>query len=304
MADQAGLSWAVLDSLYDGVFCVDRQRRIIFWNLAAEQITGIARTEAEGLSCTSQILQHYDQEGRSLCRGTCPLAAAMQDGNPRELQAFLRHKQGHRLPVKIRCSPLRDGQGEITGGIEIFADASPLLSMQQRLAELERLAMADPLTQLANRRFAAINLAHRLEEHRRYGWSSGIFLADIDDFKIINDTCGHQAGDQVLKIVARTMSLCARPFDLIGRWGGEEFIGILPHVDRAGLVQIMERMRRLVEIAHLRSDPDLAQKVTLSLGGTLIRAGDGPESVLARADRMLYASKQAGKNRAAADETE
>jgi diguanylate cyclase (GGDEF)-like protein len=119
---------------------------------------------------------------------------------------------------------------------------------------------------------------------------------DIDLFKRVNDTYGHGVGDRVLKTVARTFMNTARPSDLMGRWGGEEFIGILKRIDDEGLRSAAERVRSLVEKSHLREN-GLTLTVTVSIGATLAEKTDTTDSIVKRADTLLYLSKENGRNR-------
>jgi diguanylate cyclase (GGDEF)-like protein len=161
---------------------------------------------------------------------------------------------------------------------------------------LEKLSFLDCLTQLANRRYLEMELDSRISEKKRYDTDFGIVFMDIDFFKRVNDTYGHGVGDRVLKTVARTFLNTARPSDLMGRWGGEEFIGIIKRVDEEGLRSAAERVRALVEKSHLREN-GLTLKVTVSIGGTLAGKTDTADSIVKRADALLYQSKQNGRNR-------
>jgi diguanylate cyclase (GGDEF)-like protein len=121
---------------------------------------------------------------------------------------------------------------------------------------------------------------------------------DIDDFKLVNDQHGHDAGDHVLRMVAKTLDANSRLFDTIGRWGGEEFVAIIHNIQIEALHDIAERFRMLVEKSALNS-----VHVTISIGGTLASPGDGPESVVRRADFNLYKAKSSGKNCVCVDTT-
>jgi diguanylate cyclase (GGDEF)-like protein/PAS domain S-box-containing protein len=286
----------LMDSLHDGVYFVDKDRTIQYWNKAAENITGFSAREVVGKRCADNVLTHVDGDGNNLCKSTCILAATLSDGSPREVEAYLHHKAGHLVPVSIRVNPVRDGRGDIVGGMESFADISWRESVASRMKETETLALLDHLTQLANRRFLEMEIENRLEEKRRYGWSFGILFFDIDDFKKVNDTYGHHTGDAVLKSIANTLTANARPFDLFGRWGGEEFVGILKNIEGKMLYDIGRRLRLLINKSYLVVDGKTLH-VTVSLGGTLARADDTKESLVHRADQLMYKSKKAGKNR-------
>jgi PAS domain S-box-containing protein len=112
----------LLDSLFDGVYCVDMNKNITFWNKSAERITGFSRSEVTGLCCANNILRHIDSKGRELCIEGCPLSATLIDGKARESDLFLHHKMGHRVPISTRISPVRGDNGEVIGAIEIFTD--------------------------------------------------------------------------------------------------------------------------------------------------------------------------------------
>ena len=286
----------VLDDLYDGVYLVDRDRRITYWNQGAERITGYARHEVVGLRCMDNLLVHVDATGHCLCKGNCPLAATMVDQTAREAEVFLNHKGGHRLPVRVRTAPLTDVDGRVVGGVEVFSDNSSQAAARDQMELLKKLAYVDVLTEVANRRYTEMALTSAVNESTRYGWTFGVVMLDVDHFKAVNDTLGHEAGDLVLKAVAKTLSGACRSFDLVGRWGGEEFLAVIKNVTGAQLGRAAEKFRSLVASSRLAL-PSGPVGVTLSGGAALWTEGDTPESLVAKADALLYASKNAGRNR-------
>ena len=156
--------------------------------------------------------------------------------------------------------------------------------------------MNDRLTGVANRRYCEIYLQARMEEFRRLRWPLGIVFFDIDDFKNVNDRHSHRVGDLVLKTVARTLRHNIRAIDLVGRWGGEEFLVILRSTDLRNLKLIAGKLRVLVE-RSLLMEKGKPVRVTVSGGATLARAGDTVTGLVERADLLMYKAKQAGKNR-------
>ena len=134
------------------------------------------------------------------------------------------------------------------------------------------------------------------EEKKRLGVPFGILFMDIDHFKIFNDTYGHDVGDRVLRFVAETLVKNARPFDLIGRWGGEEFLGIIRNVSWQQLEDLGNRLRVLVESAYIQAESEKLH-VSISIGATLVCDEDSMETVIKRADTLLYESKRSGRNR-------
>ena len=286
----------VLENLHDGLYFTDTHRVITFWNHAAERITGYTAAEVLGRSCAANILVHVDTDGRSLCGGLCPLAMAMADSVGREAEVFLRHKDGHRVPVLVRTGPLKDRQDQVVGGIELFTDLSNILANNSRVRELEQLALLDNLTQLANRPYLLREIEARFEEMRRYGIPFGLLFMDIDFFKRFNDTYGHDVGDEVLKLVANTFVANSRAFDVYGRWGGEEFVGVIRSIDAEDLAALGNRMRVLVNQSFLMHD-EARLGVSVSLGATVAHPDDTAESLIKRADQLLYRSKKEGRNR-------
>ena len=286
----------VLENLHDGLYFTDTHRVITFWNHAAERITGYTAAEVLGRSCAANILVHVDTDGRSLCRGLCPLAMTMADRVGREAEVFLRHKDGHRVPVLVRTGPLKDRAGQVVGGIELFTDLSNILANNSRVRELEQLALLDNLTQLANRTYLLREIEARFEEMRRYGIPFGLLFMDIDFFKRFNDTYGHDVGDEVLKLVASTFTANSRTFDVYGRWGGEEFVGVVRNIDADNLEALGNRMRVLVNQSFLMHD-EARLGVSISLGATVAHRDDTAESLIKRADTLLYRSKKEGRNR-------
>lgn len=287
---------SILKNLHDGLYFVDKNRTITYWNRAAERISGFAAEEVVGKSCSDNILTHVNEAGESLCTGMCPLAATIKDGKAREAEVFMHNKSGHRVPVSVRVSTLKDDAGNIIGGIELFTDISSLSANEIRIRELEKLAFVDKLTQLANRSYVEKNLSDRFAELKDLKIPFGILFMDIDHFKRFNDTYGHDVGDQVLIYTGKTFTANSRPFDLYGRWGGEEFIGIIRNTDEKELKEVAERVRILVANSYIVCN-DEKLNVTISVGATVAREGDTADTLLKRADTMLYASKSSGRNR-------
>lgn len=291
---------AVLDNLYDGLYFVDTERRITYWNRAAEKITGYSASEVIGLRCADNILMHVDARGNSLCLKGCPLSQTMHDGISREADIYLHHKDGSRLPVSVRIAPVRDAQQKIIGGVELFCDNRNVHAIRQKIEELEKLSFIDPLTKVSNRRAIEEHLQTMLQELKRYGLKLGLYFIDIDNFKHINDTLGHQAGDAILSMVAKTIMNNLRPFDIVGRWGGEEFICVIRNIEPQGIYELAERLRFLVANSFIMVN-EKPVGVTVSIGATWIQPKDTMEAVIQRADEFMYRSKQQGKNRTVSD---
>ncbi len=164
--------------------------------------------------------------------------------------------------------------------------------LKEKNLELERIAATDFLTGLYNRVKLDEVLAGELRRSERYRRPYGVILMDIDYFKRVNDQHGHQVGDQVLKIVADLLRKGTRETDIVGRWGGEEFMIFCPEIDRAGLLELAEKVRRQIE----QYDFPCSGSLTSSFGLTLYTLGDTMDQMILRTDTALYEAKKNGRN--------
>ena len=177
---------AVLESLPIGVYLTDRKRQISFWNTSAEKITGYLGQEVIGRCCHDNLLMHCDENHVSLCGCACPLAQTMQDGRAREAAAFLHHKEGQRVPVRVRAIPIRDEFGAIIGAAECFEERS-FRAIERRCSRRRMDVSLDDMTEIPDRRATLAGL------------------------------------DAALYAAAQTLSGGTRPGDLVGRWREDRF---------------------------------------------------------------------------------
>jgi len=159
--------------------------------------------------------------------------------------------------------------------------------------ELARLSVTDTLTGLYNRLKTDAVLESEFQRSLRFGQPFSVILVDIDKFKQVNDIHGHQVGDQVLIAMARTLQSHTRATDVIGRWGGEEFIVVCPHTEQAGALKLAETLRETLQAQPLPA----VGHMTASFGVATYQSGDQTKDVVARADAALYAAKRNGRNR-------
>lgn len=287
----------ILDRVEDGVYFVDRERRVRLWNRGAEAITGFSREDVTGEPCGNHWLCHVDADGRGLCSDGCPLERSITAQSPFELDAFLQHKLGHRVPVRIKTWPLHDRAGQPVGAVQVFRCTIADRRHEQLIQELSQLALIDDLTHLPNRRHFDLQLDRRLAEMNRFGWPFGVLMMDLDHFKQVNDGHGHHVGDQVLHLVARTLLANCRSLDTVARWGGEEFSAIIANVREEELRVVAEKLRAMVETSGLRESSSAPVRVTISIGCAMARPNETAAELMKRADEKLYAAKRAGRNR-------
>ncbi len=285
----------ILDTIGDGVYVVDRDRTILYWNKGAEAHTGFGAGEVVGKKCLDSILTHIDCHGKNLCRDGCPLALTAQDGQTREADVYFHHKQGHRVPTHVIAAPLRDGSGQIVGVVEVFNNDSAAIKNRQAIATLKKMAFVDAMTGLPNRRYCEACIQSRLDELRRQGWPFAAAFFDIDRLKEFNDAHGQTMGDKAVRMIGSALANGIRSIDMLGRWGEDMFFAILTGASGDDLFSIPERARVLAAESYLCVD-GRNERLTVSIGVTPAAAVDSPERLLHRADAALMQAKAAGRN--------
>jgi two-component system cell cycle response regulator len=188
--------------------------------------------------------------------------------------------------------PVQSGEflAQVRAGLRIRRLEQRLVKLND---ELHHLATTDPLTQVANRRAFLERLRHEFDRQARSGQPFAVVMMDVDHLKQVNDSLGHQAGDDALRELAGTVRDLLRSIDMLARWGGDEFVALLIDADTQGALAYAERVRSRVEEARFCSG-----LITLSLGVAAAPAnGPAPEPLLHAADEALYAAKRHGRNR-------
>ena len=295
----------------------------------------LLRRRAERLAPGAEaIVLTRNASGNSLSAATSApavpgLAEALVDATPRSCLA-IRHGNAHeRKPGEVPletcqlCDRVTGGtfcvpelvSGEVIGAVLVVKDraikpterdtiaaavtqAAPMLANLRNLAMAEHRAATDPLTKLPNARTVQETLIRLVAQSARNGSPLSAVVIDLDHFKALNDRHGHQAGDEVLETFAATLRRSVRASDFAGRWGGEEFVVLLPDTDSAGALKLAETMRARFDGLAI---PAVTAHITASLGVATFpdHAGDGATLIRA-ADRALYEAKEAGRNRVAA----
>lgn len=169
-------------------------------------------------------------------------------------------------------------------------------SLRDLKVALEEAALQDPLTGLGNRRQLIEQMSSEIDRATRKGTSLNLALLDIDHFKAVNDTHGHEVGDQLLCRIASTIRDNLREYDTCGRWGGEEFVALLPDTDREQAATICERVRHGIETIGPLPGMEEDRPITASIGITAVQPGEDWSLALKRADDLLLKAKQSGRN--------
>ena len=197
---------------------------------------------------------------------------------------------GHSYFADVTIVPILSMDGEIMEFIHIGHDVTELVDRTERLKQL---STTDILTRVYNRMAFNDFLDAELQRARRYKSGMSLIMFDIDHFKSVNDTYGHLVGDEVLKALVKVVQLSVRKMDILARWGGEEFMILVPESTAEAAHELAQRLRKAIE-AH---DFSTKEKITVSIGVTPYRDGDCADSIITRVDNALYKAKENGRNR-------
>ena len=280
----------ILDRITSGVYFVNQDRVITYWNKGAEQISGYSAKEVVGKPC-SKFLNHIDETGKILCGDGCPLLGTMADGVSRQAEVLMLHKMGTRVPVMVQAISMEPENGETPGAVEIFSDISFIKRAEARIRELADIANMDALTGIYNRRGLEFILGECFDDFQRYQTAFGVVFIDVDDFKEINDQYGHTVGDQVLIGISNTLKQCLRDSDSIGRWGGDEFVVLLQDVSENTIQNVVKKIESVVNGQSYKTDTDNFF-VNCSCGGVIPSDTEALTSLMSRADMAMYQVKK------------
>jgi len=298
---------AALDVMAEGVMLIDPRGRIVLANAALAELLG--RPASSLLGVEASKIGWTTRDGRRATQ--LPWIKALRDGEAVANTALsLRDEEVERSLV-VKAAPIVDAKGRPKGAIATLDDVTELerksAELEEALAKLEKtqdeirlqneelqvLACRDPLTGVSNRRFFLDHAEAEFQRARSEGRSMCCVMADLDKFKVINDTHGHLEGDDVLRRVADVLKAEVRGSDWICRYGGEEFCIVLRDVGASQAVVIAERMRQRVAAPAFAR---VAVSVSLGISSTEFGASSF-EQMVREADEALYASKAAGRNR-------
>jgi diguanylate cyclase (GGDEF)-like protein/PAS domain S-box-containing protein len=261
---------------------------IVYVNPAFTALTGYGTDEVIGRS--SRLLHGPNTDPQTVAA----VRAAMEAQRPIRVELLNYNRDGEEFWIDANIVPLRDAHGRVTHFATIGRDLSATKQLQQ---ELQLMASTDPLTGLLNRRRFLEQAEREFLRSQRYRHELAVLMLDIDHFKAINDNHGHFVGDQALIALSRTAENLLRDIDLMGRWGGEEFVFLMPETPLAGAAILAERLRE--ELTRLAVDTAAgAVRFTVSAGVAARSECDaGITDIMLRADSALYAAKHNGRNR-------
>ncbi len=284
----------LLENMHDAVVFIDAGMRIAEWNRGAERLTGVATASVIQRLWTPTVLNMQNEKGEWLAEQDCPVRCAIQSQVQSLRRLTISGRGGRPVSVDSHAIPVTGAEGSALGAVLLMHDASGEASLEERCQTLYEKATKDPFTQVANR--AEFDRVHGMfiRAHKEYQVACSLIICDLDHFKRVNDTYGHQAGDEVIQALANVLKNACRPGDLVARYGGEEFVMLCADCDNAAAARRAEQARKgLGQIRHPRLD---GQCATASFGVTEVQPGDTSETMLRRADRALLMAKERGRN--------
>ncbi len=277
-------------------FCIfDAEFHIIRVNRAYAMLKNKRDDELIGRKCYEVF------ENRNAVCESCVVNKSFLSKEPCVKEKKVTTGEGVSIWVEIYTYPIVDENGNITHVMEYTRDITERKKaedVKHRLIErLEHLSKTDSLTGLTNRRALTESLIYEMDRAKRYGSDLSLILCDIDSFKAINDTYGHDAGDRTLQLISETLKTQLRKADIAGRYGGDEFMLILPETSLAGAENLADKLLALVRATALPVPGGRAVPLSISIGVAGLKTSDGTiDTIIKRADKALYSSKQRGRN--------
>lgn len=284
----------LLDCLFDAVYTVDQRGTITYWNDSCTRITGYAAEEMISQHWRQTPFANQQDELAPDIPQRHGIEFVLETGMPGTWKGYLQRKNGQRIPIESHISAIRNDQGDIIGATEIFRDVSAHVALEDAHKQLLKLSRKDQLTGLFNRTAISEVIKAEVERSRRYQQPLSVVMVDIDRFKRVNDCYGHDAGDKVLAKIASILMCNLRQPDVVGRWGGEEFLIIAPGNDHIAAAQLAERLRRFIEEVPVG---DFPEPITASFGVAQLQDTQGHDQLLFAADMAMYEAKNSGRNR-------
>jgi len=293
LAQEKERAQVTLDSIADGVITTDDKGNVLSMNPVAEMLTGYFEEDVQYRQVDHFFKLVHEETGISIA---CPVKQCLQARNiiANDHEHILISNINTRYSITDSVAPINDDDGNLLGTVLVFRDVTHSRALS---AELNWQALHDPLTGLANRRQFEVSMKELLGKARLDDLKHHLLYLDLDQFKVVNDTCGHDAGDELLKQVTGALERKLRKADLLARLGGDEFGVLLESCDAENALAVANNLRQAVEDFRFGWQTQ-SFKIGVSIGVAEITGEEGKASeILSAADAACYMAKEAGRNR-------
>ena len=296
VADNENRLRTITSVLGDGVIVTDKDGKISFCNPEACKLLKLKESMLIGVEFHKKIhIQHTNGKMLSSTERFLVNTIKERKAYRSDNESFTK-SDGQIFPVSVSCTPIIENS-VCSGAVLVFRDITEQKKYQESLEFINKIlkiqSTTDHLTKLYNRQYFNEKLNQEINKVRRYKSFFSFVIFDIDKFKSINDTYGHNSGDCVLEDLAKIVGKTLRDTDILARWGGEEFAILLPMTDSTAAVKYAERIREIVEEYKFT----IPRQVSCSFGVTQYIEDEKPENLINRADEALYEAKENGRNR-------
>ena len=278
----------VLEELLTGVYVIDCEHKIHFWNSGAERITGHLCQEMIGRPMPENTFAGKPNDEAGAGREHSPLLEAIREGKPIQTSAYIRHKNGHSVPVHLRAIPIRNGQNKLIGAAACFDENTSVSEWNRRRIKLAEFGCIDDEAGVPNREFVLTQLRECLDAFNKHHIPFGVLCIEVDRLDHLRTSYGQNAAAKIMRVVAQTLENSLRPTDWLGRWTDRRFLAILTECSAVAFGKIGERLQNMVSCSETEWWGDRIS-VTISINGAATMPGDSVESILDRVQESLPA---------------
>jgi diguanylate cyclase (GGDEF)-like protein/PAS domain S-box-containing protein len=285
-----------LENLPTGVYLVDRNRKILFWNNGAEEITGYLRQDVVGRFLRDHLLTLSGEVKKdSESDSADPLSIAFRDGKSSSSDVSILHKEGYRVPIVLRTTPIRNVKNAVIGAAECFERNFSASERTRRQVAVAELGSLDLVTGVPNRAYMEAHLQESLKSFQADQTRFGILVMETDRMDHFRASCGPGVVAAIHRAVAQTVANSLRPTDMIGCWSEHQFVILLAECKESMVGKVADRIRKMVAKSEIEWWGDKFP-LTASFGGAECQGGDTLELLMERAEKSLAESMAAGGN--------
>lgn len=255
------LLYGIFDRVNEGVYILDLNKKIVYWNAAAERISGFSAKEVIGKGCSENVLVHIDGSGKQLCFGFCPVDNTISTGDPSSGDVFLHHKKGHRVAVHVDIVPIKSPEGRTVAAIEMFSSKVNDTLNTEKIKELVRLSYMDDDTAMLNTRYAKMKINSHIEESKKmmngndtYSGSEaglGVLTLKVKNAEEVRLIYGKVTYHEFMKLAANTINANIETNKFVIKWGDGEILVLMQDVKKILLSSLAEKVKILLGQSYI-----------------------------------------------------